>query len=127
MLSEINKADIVAEVRAVFDRYNAALNANDVEQLNDFFWRSPTTVRFGPGENLHGYEEISQFRSNKWTGGTPRRQISVTINTVGRNSAATSAIFEREGEQAFIRQSQFWARLPEGWRIVAAHVSLLKK
>jgi hypothetical protein len=125
MVHEINRSEIVAEVRVAFDRYNAALDGNDVAALNGFFWNSPSTVRFGIGENLFGYPEIARFRSEKWTPGRQRRLVELTITTFGEDFAATSAVFSREGDDAISRQSQTWARFPEGWRIVTAHVSPL--
>jgi hypothetical protein len=127
MTHEINRSEIAAEVRAAFDRYNAALDANDVAGLNGFFWDSPSTVRFGIGENLFGYAEIAKFRSGKWTPGRPRRLVELAITTLGHDFAVTSAVFSREGDDAVSRQSQTWARFPEGWRIVAAHVSPLPR
>lgn len=125
MPDDINKPEIVAEVRDAFERYNQALDVNDVAALNGFFWQSPHTVRFGIGEHLYGYDEIAQYRSGQWTPGAPRRLVRVAITTLGRDFATTSAVFERGG--VLSRQSQTWARRPEGWRIIAAHVSLLKK
>jgi hypothetical protein len=119
MAYEINRSEVVAEVRGAFDRYNAALDANDVA------WDSPSTVRFGIGENLFGYAEIAKFRSEKWTPGRSRRLVALAILTLGDDFAITSAVFSREGTEGISRQSQTWARFPEGWRIIAAHVSPL--
>ena len=127
MTHEINRSEIVAEVRDAFDRYNAALDAHDVAALNGFFWDSSCTVRFGVGENLFGHAEIAKFRSGKWTPGPPRRLADLAITTLGDDFAVTSAVFGREGDDAVSRQSQTWARFPEGWRIVAAHVSPLAR
>jgi hypothetical protein len=124
---DINRPEVIAEVRDAFDRYNAALDANDVAALNAFFWSSPHTVRFGMGENLFGHAEIVRFRSSKWSAGPPRELAELAITTLGRDFATTSAVFERSGESSLSRQSQTWARFPEGWRIVAAHVSVLKR
>src|SRR3546814_518843 len=126
MPEEINRPDVVAEVREAFDRYNAALDANDVALLNGLFWKSPHTVRFGMGENLYGHDEIAQFRSGKWKPGSPRRLSRVVVTTLGRDFAVTSAAFEGARENVLSRQSQTWARFPEGWRIIAAHVSELE-
>lgn len=127
MPGEINQPDVVAEVKDAFERYNTALDTNDVAALNGFFWQSPHTVRFGIGENLYGHDEIAQFRGGKWTPGPPRSLVRVVITTLGRDFATTSAVFERPSDGALSRQSQTWTRFPEGWRIVAAHVSGLKK
>lgn len=125
MAHEINRPEVVAEVRGAFERYNAALDANDVAALNGFFWKSPHTVRFGIGENLLGYDAIASFRSGAWKPGPSRRLVDLAVTTLGDDFATTSAVFAREGDEALNRQSQTWARFPEGWRIVAAHVSTL--
>jgi len=125
MAYEINRSEVVAEVRGAFHRYNAALDANDVAALNGWFWDSPSTVRFGIGENLFGYAKIAKFRSEKWTPGRSRHLVVLGILTLGDDFAITSAVFSREGSEGISRQSQTWARFPEGWRIVAAHVSPL--
>lgn len=124
-MTDINRPEIVAEVREAFDRYNTAIDNQDVAVLNELFWKSDGTVRFGYSENLFGHNAIVQFRGTKWLAAAKRRVASVVITTVGNDCAATSVLFER-GE-AFTRQTQTWARFPEGWRIVAAHVSALKK
>jgi hypothetical protein len=127
MTNEINRPEVVAAVRDAFDGYNAALDNNDVAALNRFFWESPHTVRFGIGENLFGHAEIAKFRSGKWTPGQPRRLVELAVTALGDDFAVTSAVFHREGDAAVSRQSQTWARFPEGWRIVAAHVSPLAR
>jgi hypothetical protein len=125
MSHEINLPEIVAEVRRQFDRYNAAVDAGDAEALNGFFWSSENTVRLGHGEHLFGYEEIAAFRSRQWKRGPVRVLERAAITTFGRDFATTSALFRREDGGPTNRQSQTWARFPEGWRIVAAHVSTL--
>jgi hypothetical protein len=125
MTADINRPEIVAEVRAAFDRYNAAIDGRDVATLNELFWKSDATVRFGFTENLFGHDAIVAFRGTKWSNAPERRATHVVITAVGRDCATTSAVMER-GESV-TRQSQTWARFPEGWRIVAAHVSALKK
>lgn len=123
MVQVINDIDVIAEVRDCFERYNAALENGDSEALNSFFWQSPATVRFGPSETLFGYEEIANFRSKIWKGTSGGRVAEkAVITTFGKDVATTNAIF-RAANGATTRQSQTWARLPEGWRIVAAHVS----
>lgn len=127
MAHDLNRSGIVAEVRDAFDRYNAALDGNEVDKLNGFFWESPRTVRFGIGENLFGHAEIAGFRSGKWTAGRPRHLVELAITTLGDDFAVTNAVFGREGDSAVSRQSQTWVRFPEGWRIIAAHVSPLER
>lgn len=124
MAPDINRPEIVAEVRAAFDRYNAAIDSRDVATLKELFWASDNTVRFGFGENLFGHAAISDYRDANTQRPTPRRPIRVVITTIGSDCASTNVVFER-GE-ALSRQSQTWVRFPEGWRIVAAHVSALK-
>lgn len=114
---------VEAEVREAFEHYNAALDQGDVERLNAFFWNSPQTVRFGPSENLFGYGEIAQFRSGRWSAGAPRRLVRLQITALAPDAAVTSALFQRQDSGGYSRQTQAWRRLPEGWRIVAAHVS----
>ena len=124
MSQEVNLPDVVAEVEDHFARYNAAVDAGDVEALN-FFWSSPHTVRLGQGEHLFGHAEIAAFRSGQWKRGAPRKLERAVITTLGRDFATASALFRREEGGPINRQSQAWARFPEGWRIVAAHVSSL--
>ena len=115
---------MLAEVTAVFQAYEMALAANDIRALDWLFWASPHTVRYGVGENLYGEDEIMAFRKSR-LGGSPQRVLGRTvITTFGRDFATANAEFQREGGDGRIgRQSHAWARLPEGWRIVAAHVS----
>ena len=126
MNHEINTPEIVAEVKDCFERYNAAVEAGDAEALNGFFWRSDNTVRLGHGEHLFGYKEIAAFRSGSWKRGASRRLERLAITTLGRDFATTSALFRNaSGDGPISRQSQTWARFPDGWRIIAAHVSSL--
>jgi hypothetical protein len=119
----INIPEIVAEVEAVFHRYETALVTNDVAALDGFFWQSAQTVRYGATENLYGYEAIANFRAARSPAGLARRLQKIVITTYGRNFATASCEFERSGNAG--RQSQTWMRTPAGWRVVAAHVSLL--
>jgi hypothetical protein len=118
--------EVVAEVRAAFDAYEAALNSNDVEALDGFFWAAAQTVRYGVGESLYGFAAIREFRRHRPGGSPPRKLQNTVIATFGRNFATTSTEFRRlNGQGRLGRQSQTWVRMPEGWRIVAAHVSLM--
>ena len=119
----INIADVVVEVRAAFDRYEAALVANDIDVLNELFLNSERTLRFGPAESLYGYEAISAFRAARSPAGLSRTLTNVVITTFGRDFATANAEFVRMDRRG--RQSQTWVRMSEGWRVVAAHVSLL--
>ena len=121
----INDPAVHAEVVAVFARYEDALVNNRVEVLDELFWRSPHTVRYGAGENLHGYEAIAAFRAARPSAGLARRLSDTVITTYGHDFATAMTLFHREGTLGVGRQSQTWVRMPEGWRVVAAHVSLL--
>ncbi len=122
---EINLPDVVAEVTAAFQRYEAALTGNDVAVLDELFWNNPRTLRYGAGENLVGYEAIKAFRLARPAKGLERDLVNTVITTYGRDYATANTEFTRQGETRIGRQSHTWLRLPEGWRIVAAHVSLI--
>ena len=123
---EINLPDVRAEVEAAFARYETALVTNDVTTLQQLFWRSEYTIRYGIAENLYGSEEISAFRAARLPIGLARRISRTVITTFGRDLATASTLFERDTVPGKIgRQMQTWARMPEGWRVVAAHVSLI--
>jgi hypothetical protein len=124
-LHEINLPDVVAEVTAAFQRYEAALMSNDVEVLDELFWQSPHTIRYGVTENLYGYAAIAQFRSNRSPAGLDRVLINSVITTYGRDFATANTEFQKKESGRMGRQSQTWMRTPEGWRVVSAHVSLL--
>ena len=125
MALEINRPDVVAEVRGAFERYEAALMDNDVETLNELFWASTHTVRYGVRENLYGHAAIAGYRSGV-SGGAPQREAGRTvITTFGSDFATADREFQRQGGGPTGRQSQSWVRMREGWRIVTAHVSLL--
>ncbi|MBD1833807.1 oxalurate catabolism protein HpxZ [Cyanobacteria bacterium FACHB-472] len=122
---DINIPDVVAEVTAAFERYEKALISNDVAVLDELFWRSPHTLRFGVTENLYGYDAIATFRSQRSPVNLERSLMNTTITTYGRDFATANTEFQRLGSNRTGRQSQTWMRTPEGWRIVSAHVSLL--
>lgn len=122
---EINDPEVLAEVTAAFALYEKSLMDNDIAALNALFWSSPLVIRFGPGQNLYGIEAIAAFRTAR-VGGSPKRLLFNTVITCfGRDFATANTEFQREGAAAPGRQSQSWVRLPEGWRIASAHVSLL--
>ena len=123
--AQINLPDVVAEVRAAFDRYEDALVHNKVEVLDELFWNSPHTLRYGATENLYGYQEIAAFRAGRPSQGLMRELLRVEITTYGRDFATANCEFRREGSTRTGRQSQTWMRTAPGWRVVAAHVSLL--
>jgi hypothetical protein len=122
---EINLTEIVAEVRAVFERYEAALLANDVPVLEELFWRSPHTIRYGVGENLHGWDQISAFRRARKTGAFKRALADTVITTYGCDFATANTLYRREGFDRVGRESKVLMRTAAGWRIVSAHVSLI--
>ncbi|MBI5908140.1 MAG: oxalurate catabolism protein HpxZ [Polaromonas sp.] len=121
----INLPDVLAEVRAVCERYERALVGNDVAVLDELFWRSPHTLRYGATENLYGYDAIRAFRAARPAQGLARTLLKTVITTYGRDFATANVEFERAGSAKTVRQSQTWMRTPEGWRVVCAHVSLL--
>ena len=122
----INDPQTLAEVEALFARYEEALIGNDVEALDDFFWRDPRAIRYGGGENLYGFDEIAAFRAGRSPAGLARHLKRTVITTFGRDMATASTLFLRETAPGMVgRQMQTWARMREGWRIVAAHVSLI--
>jgi hypothetical protein len=123
---EINVPEVHAEVEAAFARYEAALISNNVATLQELFWRSGHTIRYGIGENLYGSDEIAAFRSARSPVGLARRISRTVITTYGHDFATASTLFERDTVPGKIgRQMQTWARMPDGWRVVAAHVSLI--
>jgi hypothetical protein len=122
---QINQPDVLAEVTAAFDRYEAALVGNDVPVLDELFRTSPHTVRYGVNENLYGYEAIRQFRAGRAAVGLSRMVLRTQITTYGQDFATTHIEFWREGANRTGRQTQTWVRTPDGWRVVSAHVSLM--
>jgi hypothetical protein len=122
---EINNPDVVAEVKRAFAGYEAALVSNDVATLDELFWRSPLTVRYGATENLHGYDAIAAFRAARSPAGLARTLVNTVITTFGRDFATANTEFRRVNATRSGRQSQTWVRTDAGWRVVAAHVSLI--
>jgi hypothetical protein len=124
-MPEINIPEVVAEVTAAFRRYEDALVSNDTAVLDELFWQSPHTLRFGASENLYGHDAIARFRAQRPPSNLARQLMHTVITTFGRDYATANTEFQREGTGASGRQSQTWVRFEEGWRVVAAHVSLL--
>lgn len=123
---EVNLPGVVAEVQEAFARYERALTTNDLAGMDSCFWTSGHTIRFGIAENLYGIEAIRAFRAGRSPAGLARDLSRTVITTFGRDFATASTLFTRTTVPSRIgRQQQSWARLPEGWRIVAAHVSLI--
>lgn len=123
---EIDRPEVVAEVTREFERYERALVANDVALLDALFRDDPRTIRYGGGEILYGYEEITAFRAARPPAGLARTLAKTVITTYGRDFATASTLFRRASAPGKVgRQMQTWVRLPEGWRVVAAHVSMI--
>lgn len=121
----IDRPAILNEVRAAFYRYEEALISNDVAVLDELFWVDERTVRYGATENLYGNEAIRAFRAARPSQGLARTLRNTTITTFGDDMAIASTEFTREGSERIGRQMQTWVKFPFGWRIVAAHVSLM--
>jgi Protein of unknown function (DUF3225) len=123
---EIDMPDVVAEVQGAFDRYEQALVSNDVETLDALFRDDPRTVRFGGTENLFGYDQIKAFRAARSPAGLARTLANTVVTTYGRDFAIASTLFHRATMPGKVgRQTQTWVRFPDGWFVVAAHVSVI--
>ena len=122
---QINLPYVLAEMEAAFARYEDALVNNKVDVLDELFWNSPHTLRYGATENLYGFEAIQAFRASRPSQGLQRTCMNTVITTYGEDFATANTEFQRDGVARTGRQSQTWMRTPEGWRVVAAHVSLL--
>lgn len=123
---DIDIPEVKAEVEAAFQRYEQALVSNDVETLDALFVESERTIRYGMGENLYGFAEIAAFRAARPSAGLERSLEKTVITTYGRDMATAWTLFRRPTMPGKIgRQSQVWVRFPEGWRVVAAHVSII--
>lgn len=124
---EINIPEIVEEVTTAFSTYEKALTGNDVATLDALFWTSPLVIRYGPTENLYGHEQILEFRKSRSSTGLDRTLRNTVITTFGRDFATANTEFTRNTTPRTGRQSHTWARTPDGWKIVAAHVSLMEQ
>lgn len=122
---DINRPEVHAEVTAAVLRYEAALTGNDVTVLDELFWDSSHTVRYGAGETLYGRDEILAFRRARGSAGLERTVRRLVVTTFGDDVATANLEFVREGRPEIGRQSQTWIRFPEGWRVVSAHVSAM--
>jgi hypothetical protein len=127
MQMKINDPKIHSEVSAAFERYERALVSNDVATLDELFWDDPNTIRYGVTENLYGYSEIKAFRAARSPAGLTRKLERTQITTYGDDFATANTLFVREGGTKIGRQSQTWMRTDKGWRVVAAHVSLIDR
>jgi hypothetical protein len=123
---DLDLPEVVAEVTAEFERYEKALVTNDVATLDAIFRKDPRTIRYGGGENLYGYAEIAAFRAARSAAGLARTLAKTVISTYGRDHAVASTLYYRTTMPGKVgRQMQTWVRFPEGWRVVAAHVSII--
>ena len=123
---EVDLPEVVAEVREAFGRYEQALVSNDVPALNKFFRDDARTIRYGTAEILYGYDEIKAFRAARSPVALGRTLSRTVITTFGRDFAVASTLYERPSAPGKTgRQMQTWVKFPEGWRVVAAHVSLI--
>jgi hypothetical protein len=123
---QVDLPDVLAEVTAQFERYEKALVANDVAVLDDLFRADARTLRYGVAENLYGHDAITAFRAARSPVGLMRRTAKTIITTYGRDTAVASTLFYRDSAPGRVgRQMQTWVRFPQGWKIVAAHVSII--
>lgn len=128
MSAVVNDPRVLAEVQDAFDRYETALLANDLAGLDGFFWHDGRTIRYGIAENLYGIGEIRAYRSGRSPAGLHRTLGSTVITSFGTDTATASTLFERDTQPGMVgRQQQTWVRLDVGWRIVAAHVSVIDR
>src|ERR1700727_568152 len=123
---QVDLPDVISEVSAQFERYEKALVSNDVAVLDELFRADPRTLRYGIGENLYGYDAIMAFRAGRSPAGLMRKTAETVISSYGRDTAVASTLFYRDAAPGKVgRQMQTWVRFPEGWKIVAAHVSVI--
>jgi hypothetical protein len=123
---EVDLPDVLAEVTEQFQRYETALVSNDVAVLDELFRADPRTLRYGIGENLYGYDAIMAFRAGRSPAGLMRKTARTVISSYGRDTAVASTLFYRDSAPGKVgRQMQTWVRFAEGWKIVAAHVSII--
>ncbi len=122
----VNVPEVLAEVQAAFEEYERALTANDVQALDRLFWRDDRTLRYGTSENLYGHDEIAAFRAARSPRGLARSIRRRSLCSFGRDFVVANIEFVRDGDTRIGRQSQAWVRFPEGWRVVAAHVSWMQ-
>ena len=125
---DLDLPDVLTEVTEQFARYEKALVSNDVAVLGELFRADARTLRYGIGENLYGYDAIMAFRAARSPVGLMRKTDKTVISSYGRDTAVASTLFYRDSLAGKVgRQMQTWVRFPEGWRIVAAHVSIINE
>lgn len=124
---DINLPEIVEEVAAIFASYEQAIVTNDIAKLNSFFWNSPLTLRYGADQNQYGIDQIAAFRATRPPVDLARELRNTVITTYGRDFATANTEFYRTSMPGPGRQSQTWLRTDDGWKIVAAHVSVMQE
>jgi len=122
---EINIPDVVAEVKAAFERYEKAINTNNVAVLDEAFWNDPRVIRYSLTDNAYGYDAIHASRLARSKSDLQRVLSNTVITTFGRDLATANTEYRRVESGRHGRQSQTWVRMPEGWRVVSAHVSFM--
>jgi hypothetical protein len=123
---DVDLPEVVAEVSQAFERYEQALVTNDVATLDALFRHDDRTIRYGVAENLYGHKEVAAFRAGRSPIGLERTTSRTVITTYGRDYAVASTLFHRPTLAGKVgRQMQTWVRFPEGWCVVAAHVSII--
>ena len=123
---DIDLPEVVAEVREAFERYEKALVTNDVATLDTLFSKDERTIRYGVGENLYGHKEVAAFRAGRPPINLMRTRARTVITTYGRDFAVASTLFHRDSLVGKVgRQMQSWVRFEDGWKVVAAHVSII--
>jgi hypothetical protein len=125
----INDPEVIAELSELYPRYETALVTNNVNTLVSMFWQGPNVMRFGVTENLYGSDELEAFRKARPSANLARTVTRLDIVSFGRDFASITLEFDRKVGDDLVhgRQSQAWVRMPQGWRIVSAHVSLMPK
>lgn len=119
-----NDPTILAEVREAFDAYEAALQRNDTGLLDAYFCHREDTVRYGVADLQYGIDAIRSFRAGQ--AAFDRRLSQTVIVAYGTDFATASTLFHREDFPGQVgRQQQTWIRMEGGWRIAAAHVSMM--
>ncbi len=124
MNPDINRPEIVAEITEAFNRYEKALVSNDIQTLNELFWNTPHTIRFGLAEQAYGHDAIAGVRAARDPKDLMRTLTRIVITTYGTDFATASCEYRRNDSGRFGRQMQTWMRTGEGWKVAAAHVSI---
>ena len=120
----IDDPETLAEITAVFEAYEKALLENDSATLDAMFLHSDKAVRYGVAEVQYGIEEVRRFRALQKP--FDRTLSRTVITTYGHEIAVASTLFHRPDFPGQVgRQLQTWVRTHEGWRVAAAHISMM--